>query len=396
MVYHLYQRTIVSKGKKVRAWYYWYYDCTGKQIRKSLGTAGKPCLLKREAQSLIAELELKAKNPDANNILSEYCKGFFEADSDYILRKKAKGYEFQPKTLIHKQRCLECFLNEFGNVKIKDLKTKDIDRWLLRLNKSVGYKNKHISVINDILSSLYTDELINNQLQLETYKQSKVSHKGILYPDEIALLFPENYDDLIKVWKNPVASRNNTDYEVYQFATIIYLILTTGMRSGEIRALKQDQFIRNDAILINAMMDSEGKRSNHLKKGDDENKKWRIVILPSRTVKMLQNLQLMTDKKYTDFIFELNGLPVEQQYLNSHFQRQLDRMGIDHRARNLSIHSLRFTYNTLMKRAINNNDLRAMIGHVSEVMTDYYDRAKLIDNLPGLLENKAVIDSVFK
>ena len=54
MVRHLFQRTITRNGKKIKAWYYWYYDENGKQVRKSCGKDGKPCLLKRDAESFIS------------------------------------------------------------------------------------------------------------------------------------------------------------------------------------------------------------------------------------------------------------------------------------------------------------------------------------------------------
>ena len=53
MIKHLFQRTITRKGKKIKAWYYWFYDENGKQVRKSCGTDGKPCLTKREAEAFI-------------------------------------------------------------------------------------------------------------------------------------------------------------------------------------------------------------------------------------------------------------------------------------------------------------------------------------------------------
>lgn len=56
LIKHLYQRTIKSNGKKIKAWYYWYYDESGKQVRKTCGEHGKPCILKRDAQSFIDKL----------------------------------------------------------------------------------------------------------------------------------------------------------------------------------------------------------------------------------------------------------------------------------------------------------------------------------------------------
>ena len=57
MTKHLFQRTITKNGKKIKAWYYWFYDENGKQVRKSCGQNGKPCLLKRDAEAFIENLK---------------------------------------------------------------------------------------------------------------------------------------------------------------------------------------------------------------------------------------------------------------------------------------------------------------------------------------------------
>ena len=70
MTFHLFQRTITRKGKKIKAWYYWYYDKQGKQVRKSCGTDGKPCLLKRDAEQFIESLKEKK---ELKNLLDQFC-----------------------------------------------------------------------------------------------------------------------------------------------------------------------------------------------------------------------------------------------------------------------------------------------------------------------------------
>ncbi len=167
------------------------------------------------------------------------------------------------------------------------------------------------------------------------------------------------------------------------------------MRSSEIRALTYEQIINNSAILLNAMINSNNERVSHLKKGTEENLKWRIAILPERTQLMIQNLRLMETNKQTNYVFEHKGEVVDSFYLNSHFKVVLRNNGIDEAKRNITIHSLRFTYNTMMKKEISGQDLRLMMGHTTEAMTEYYDKSEALDNLPELLKNKGIIDGVF-
>ena len=72
-----------------------------------------------------------------------------------------------------------------------------------------------------------------------------------------------------------------------------------------------------------------------------------------------------------------------------------NKNGIDCKARNITIHSLRFTYNSLMKGEISGEDLRLMVGHTTEAMTEYYDKTKAIEHLDELLLNKETLNSVF-
>jgi integrase len=165
------------------------------------------------------------------------------------------------------------------------------------------------------------------------------------------------------------------------------------MRSSEIRALQWNQFIRSDAILINAMIDSNDERVNRLKKWTDDNKKWRVTVLPDRTVRMIDLLRL--DKTDNDYVFIYENEPLTTSFLLDHFKCVLRKNDIDCKGRNITIHSLRFTYNSLLRGEISGDDLRLMVGHTDERMTEYYDKSKAIEHLDDLLLNKNTLNSVF-
>ena len=188
--------------------------------------------------------------------------------------------------------------------------------------------------------------------------------------------------------------KTDREVDIYSFATMIYTIVSTGMRSCEIRALQWNQFVREDAILINAMIDSNDERVNRLKKWTDDNKKWRLTILPDKTKSMIQKLKLLqTDNN--EYVFTRKDEEITDDFLLSHLKCVLRKNGIDHTGRNITTHSLRFTYNTLMRKEISGDDLRLMMGHASEEMTDYYDKSTVLEHLPELLNNKDSINSIF-
>ena len=74
MIKHLFHRTITRNGKKIKAWYFWYYDENGKQVRKSCGQNGKPCTVKREAEAYIDSLNDKefTREKDGETYMAQY------------------------------------------------------------------------------------------------------------------------------------------------------------------------------------------------------------------------------------------------------------------------------------------------------------------------------------
>lgn len=391
IIKHLYKRTIPHNGKKVQAWYFWYYDEDKRQIRKSCGSHGKPCLTKRDAEIYIQSLDDSDLIPKKKSVtFNDFCTGMFDQNSKYLIKCKNKGRTITEKTRKMKVYNLNKFLDKFGDMAVDTVEPSDIDNWLLEFDRSNSWRNSFLEVANEVYKELYAYHLINRLPIFEHFKVKTQSTKGILYPNEISELFPTDTKKLMDIW-----NRNNGDPEYYNFmfATLFFVILTTGMRSGEAQALKEEQFLAPDTIILNAMI-SDGERVDHLKKGNEENKKWRVVILPDKAVAMLEHLKEI-QVKTTDYVFEYHGKPVSGNYMNKRFKYCLNMQGIDTDKREISLHSLRFTNDTMSMRKISTDDLQLMLGHTQKRMSEYYDRSKALDHLPELMENKGTINRLW-
>ena len=391
IIKHLYQRTVKRNGKTEKTWYFWYWK-DNKQIRKSCGTN-----IKRKAEEYVASLSdddlLGIKKEESNITLRDFCSGMFDIGSGYLTKQHNRGFDYHEKTRRQKATNLKDILERFGEYNVNDISAGIIDDWLLRQKRSNSWRNGMIAIFKIIFNELYLYNLIERIPVLREYKRIDQKEKGIIFQNEIAKLFPDDVEELLKVWH---FWEGESKVQDLISATAVYTALTTGMRSGEIRALKYSQFLREDAILLNASFDALGERVERLKKGNDRNKKWRIAVLPERTVKMLKTMRLYENAKTTDYVFEYHGHEYGAEYLNNHFKMVLNKNGIDTEERNISFHSLRFTYDTMMNREISTDDLMLMMGHSSRQMSEYYNKSSVTDHLPQLLENKAVIDSVWK
>lgn len=390
MIRHLFQRTIRKNGKTFKAWYYWYYDENGKQVRKSCGKDGRPCLKKRDAEAFIAGLDDENQKRET---LAELFTGMYDPGSAFMRKLALKGKENLEHTISIKQKYLRLILAEFGERYPDEISPGEIDMWLLTFDRSNSWRNQALRVFKDIFRELYSFRKIQFLPELQKFAPDKRS-RGILSVAEIKRLFPDDYSEIIRIWRWNTRS-HEPDWQIFSFATLIFTMLSTGMRSGEARAVKYSQFVAENAILINCFLDYKLREVNRLKKGTDTNKRWRVSILPRKTVEMIKYMTEIRQDS-SPYLFTFHGRPWKSLKLCISLASVLTKNGIDAKARNITPHSLRFTYNTIMKSKINNVDLRLMMGHLDEQMTDYYDKSKATDHLDDLQKNREIIDGIWE
>jgi integrase len=107
------------------------------------------------------------------------------------------------------------------------------------------------------------------------------------------------------------------------------------------------------------------------------------VIIPEKTVSILERWMDRTPvcPEYPGLVFPYRSKMVSAYYILDRFRFGLDRLGIDYEKRRLTVHCLRYTYNTRMKTKLPGDILREFLGHRSVGMTDHYDNPILFERL---------------
>jgi integrase len=120
-----------------------------------------------------------------------------------------------------------------------------------------------------------------------------------------------------------------------------------------------------------------------LKKATGEDPRSRAVIIPEITLRMLARWLERAPEcpGYPGLVFPYHGKPIANYYILDRFRYGLQNVGINYVDRRLTVHCLRYTYNTRMRTLLSEQVLREFLGHRSISMTDHYDNPILTERL---------------
>lgn len=404
---HLFKRTETKNGKKEVRWYFWYYDESGKQVKKSCGQHGKPCYLKKEAEAYLAYLEEQDRKEDedyriARQIrLSDVGEKLYNDDSLFMKLKTAHGKSLQLQTIHQKQRLMKIILAEFGERIPETIEEGEIENFLISLDYKNSYKNTILGVLRDLFGECKRLKFIKHRLDIDGFIRTDRQKKDILTMEQLSLMFPDDKTKLTEIWSVKGTDKyigidgNAHDYG-FMFGVMFRLMASTGLRPGEVRAICIDQ-IQNGGLFINRMIDSYDVERSYLKKGTVENPKQRTVLLPSKMAELLNEYIEVRPPCKQNYIFSARGNFIKQGILDLRFKNGIKKLGIYDGVKILTPHSLRFTYNTytVNSNLIPGDVLRKMIGHNSAEMTDYYTRPDLSAELKGLQPYQKNVDEIW-
>jgi len=349
---------------------------------KSSGTTTK-----REAIA-VAQKELQAiQNPAAGMMsFAEYSKNFFIPNKCPRARRLELEGKKPTDRYLHIQRMnieTHILASNFSKKRMDSIKRADI----LNLRDELNSKELKPATINKIITAVktvfseafYREDILNNpSLGVANVKEPE-STKDILTNEEIGILF--NRENHVAIWKDLMAY------------TCFLLALNTGMRRGEILALRWKHIFFDEKYIV-----IEEAWKNVTTIGKPKSNKTRYTPISE---KMIEVLKIYRKTKHstadTDLVFSYcDGSRLGETWWRKKFNNALENGKIDTANRHLTPHSLRHTINTRLRDSNENPDkIRAILGWSSEAIQDRYTHWKP-EHLQDLGETiKKVYDKLF-
>lgn len=304
----------------------------------------------REINKKIIEYQSQAER---GRLFSEIAEAWWADKLETMTAGTKRGYSAAYKRA----------LQWFGKMPVKDIKPKDVEKYLRDLAKQ-GYTTKSIR---------------NDKLVLNLILDIAVVEGDILYNPCISITIPKGKASTARTAASEEDERKIMDTsDLWLFP---FLALMTGMRKGECLALQWgDVDLETNLIHVNKSVEHLGSRA-HIKSTKTENGNRSIVILPPLREALLK----LPKKAKTDFVLSEDGgkTPLSA--------KQYNRLWRDYRAATgitCTAHQLRHSFATMCFEAgLPDKVVQHMIGHANISTTkDIYT-----DLRPGMLEQANAI-----
>lgn len=339
--YIIFPRTLPS-GRVV--YYYQYRDASGR--RSSALSTGETVLskAKRKIQKMYND---GAFSKEIRSVLfSDFAKGFFDKDGKYFEFQALTSRPIKDNTLILYRKLLaNQLIPFFGEKQIGDVSKDVVKDWIVWASGFWSAKtvNNARGVLNIILEAAVDKEIIDrNPLAGIKYRPTERKSRRLLTPDEIKEVY------FSQLWTRDCQRK------------MFLLAALTGMRIGEVAALRKEDLHENYIDVSHTYSDSLGLGST--KTGE------------SRKVPILENFDFGESR--TEWVFE--GLsadrPMFSHAVYNTFARICDKLGIDRKGRGITIHSLRnFFISYLQEENVPESKIKAVVGHKDKSdMTERY------------------------
>ena len=298
----------------------------------------------------------------------EIAENFYDADGDWVRERRLTGRAAGEILCRHKQYLINKHaIPIIGKVRIKKIKSEHLKRVRDKLygesRISADSTNRVLYEINQILLHYKREGVIGSVPEVQKIAKQHDNRKGILTLEEAEKLFAEDK------WKDERVRIMNI------FASC------TGMRCGEIQALRVGDIVRGEScgiVVVNKNWSQKAKKTvNRTKTGKD-----RTITIPLRVVREIDFLisknpyiEKLGGKAFIFFSEYSDASPIDNNTVLLSLYAALNKtIGKEERKRrNITFHSWRYFLNSALVNArIPIPKIQATTGHLTEAMTQHY------------------------
>ncbi|NOQ32120.1 MAG: tyrosine-type recombinase/integrase [Helicobacteraceae bacterium] len=251
----------------------------------------------------------------------------------------------------------------FEHYNISDIKTHDIEVWQKKLLRTHSSRtvDRFRYVLGTIIEKAYANDLISKNYHALADKIEKVYKKQIPYSiTEVQLMLKESTGWL----------------KMY-----LHLAFTTGMRVGELLALKKSDIYFDEKVIYLQRSISKGIITEGIQKSNGKVIKNhnRMVIVPNFVLSMLKE-HIIGLKKDWLFPSPKTGNPFydSNSIVKNRFKPLLKKIGVEYK----TLKATRHTYISLLRnQGVNKNLIQDIVGHVedSSVTDAHYTSLEVTD-----------------
>lgn len=349
-------------------------------LRARLGDDGFRRIGTRSAAAAIAVRAYEeglTKKEKKSPRFTEYILSFWDFDNSSYVKLKNKT----KKGSIGRDHCLNMlgtFKKNFlpridHDLKLNEITQSDIEAVIVSLidegKISSSTINNVILSVQKPLNEAFSRGLIKtNPMQNISMLQRDQRDRGIPTKSEVEAV-------LRYLRKEGLAGR--ISMKIY---LSVALAATTDMRQGEIRALRKDciEFVDNNVEYEDQAIITV--KENYAKTdGFKSTKGKRVRHVPVSKMLAEELVEIAESNPHKNgLIFWSDSSaesPIAGSYINKYYYAALSAIGITEekrRERNIDFHSLRHFFNSMLRGEVDDSNLRLVVGHQSERMSDNY------------------------
>ncbi|OHD23524.1 MAG: hypothetical protein A2064_03690 [Spirochaetes bacterium GWB1_66_5] len=366
---------------------FWYY-----RLNRESGLVEKDevtwhttgCENRHDAENYLEDLLADGHHPDTpakRQSFLQYSAPFFLWDRcPHIRRLREEGKSFTRRhAKIQRQRLENHILSDpFAAKRLSEITRADVLDLRSRLlaKNAPATANKALGVVKVIFrEALYREEIPRDPAAGVGKVKYRKEERGVFTAEELRRLFP---DHGYGPWRD------------VRDCTCFYLAAVTGLRRGEILALRW-QHIDFDRQCVAVCEAWKGGKEMGPPKWDH----LRVVPISSRTIDRLYRLRAGSVRTaLEDYVFGYDdGSHIGETWWRKRFCAAMERAGIDWRARHLSPHSFRHTINTIVRNSGQDPaKIRAILGWMDEAVQENYTHWDL-DHLKAWAD---IVDSIWE